>query len=468
VIKTNRSTRSILLLWLPLALQWLMMSFEGPFLAAIIARLADPTFNLAAYGVAFALAILVESPVIMLMSATTALLDGAESYRRLRNFAVGLSVFSTGLLALVLIPPLYSVLMRGAFGLPEEVSELVYGSLWLLLPWPGAIGLRRFLHGVLIRAGRTRLIAYGTVVRLCAMAGTALLLGLFDIRGAWVGAGALSAGVVVEAVVAWFMARSSVGELLGRAESMPSAAVGDHVTTVGAAMGAGAVRAVEKAGPAPLSVRPLDYAMITRFYYPLALTSFIALSAQPLLTFFMGRAPMPLESLALFPVLHALTFLFTALGLSYQEAAIALIGRRCEHVRELARFAMGLAAFASGAFAVVVYTPLAAFWFETLTGLPPGLAEIARTAAGMLVLLPALSVLLALQRAILVQLRTTGWITMATVAEVLAIAIFFPVMAWGFGLIGIIATAGAVLGGRLIGALFLLWRTGSTLRLAGQ
>ena len=50
-----------------------MMATEGPFLVAIIARLPDPTFNLAAYGVAFALAILIEAPVIMLMSAATSL-----------------------------------------------------------------------------------------------------------------------------------------------------------------------------------------------------------------------------------------------------------------------------------------------------------------------------------------------------------------------------------------------------------
>ena len=46
-------TRSILLFWAPLAATWLMMAFEGPFLAAVIARLVDPKFNLAAHGVAF-------------------------------------------------------------------------------------------------------------------------------------------------------------------------------------------------------------------------------------------------------------------------------------------------------------------------------------------------------------------------------------------------------------------------------
>ena len=43
--------------WFPLALTWLMMAAEGPFLAAIIARLHDPKSNLAAWGVAFGYAL---------------------------------------------------------------------------------------------------------------------------------------------------------------------------------------------------------------------------------------------------------------------------------------------------------------------------------------------------------------------------------------------------------------------------
>ena len=61
-----------------------MMAVEGPLLAATIARLPDPKVNLAVHGVAFAIAILVEGPVIMLMTAATALVRDAHSYRRLR------------------------------------------------------------------------------------------------------------------------------------------------------------------------------------------------------------------------------------------------------------------------------------------------------------------------------------------------------------------------------------------------
>ena len=426
----RRSTGSILLFWLPLAATWLMMGLEGPFLAAVIARLADPKFNLAAYGVAYAFAILVESPVIMLMSASTALVEDASSYRRLRNFANALSIGATGLLLLVLIPPVYDGIMGTVIGLPAAVRSLTYGALWLLLPWPGAIGYRRFLHGLLIRAGRTRLVAIGTVLRLTAMAVTAILLYVStDIPGAWVGGASLSMGVVTEAIAARAFAAVTVRELRD---------------------------GPERAEP---TTQPIGYRDIAAFYYPLALTSLIGLTVQPMLTFFMGRAPSPIESLAVFPVVHSLSFLFRALGLSFQEAAIAIMGRRYEYFPELARFAAVLALVASGGLAIVAFTPVADFWFRTVSGLTADLARFALTPTRVLVALPALSVLLSFQRAILVQGRRTRPITVATSIEVLVIAILFAILGWWAGLVGVTAAVTAFVGGRVSSVTYLLPRS---------
>jgi len=453
VDSTDRSTRAILIFWLPLALQWIMMALEGPFLAAVIARLDDPTFNLAAYGVAFAFAILVESPVIMLMSASTALVEDAQSYRRLRAFANHLNLLSTGLLVLLLIPAVFDLVLRTGLGLPSEVADLVYGSLWILLPWPAAIGYRRFIHGILIRAGRTRRVAYGTGIRLAAMAGTGTLLALAtEIPGAWVGAAALSTGVVVEAVVAWAMSRDVLRDLLEGEVEVDGASeprVGPAEET----------RSPPPARPRrPVEVpEELDYRAILSFYYPLALTSLLGLTTQPILTFFMGRAPAPVESLAVFPVVMALYFLFATFGLSYQEAAIALVGRRGEHRREIGRFAGGLALVASGLLALLTFTPMARVWFEDISGLEPGLAALAFLPAQIIALGPGLSVILGFQRALLVQARRTRPITIATAIEVVSITLLFPLFGWGLGWMGVTAAMAALLVARILGVSFLTW-----------
>ena len=128
--------RSIFFFWSPLAATWIMMASEGPFLAAIIARLPDPTYNLAAHGVAFALAILIEAPVIMLMSAATSLVKDRVSFIKLRNFSRLLCLGTTVLLLVLLTPPVYDLLIPGVMGVPEEVARLTYGALWFMLPWP--------------------------------------------------------------------------------------------------------------------------------------------------------------------------------------------------------------------------------------------------------------------------------------------------------------------------------------------
>jgi Na+-driven multidrug efflux pump len=74
---TERLTyRKIFLFWGPLALTWLMMAFEQPVLIAFIARLNEAKYNLAAFGIAGSFAMIVEAPIIMLMSASTALVRG--------------------------------------------------------------------------------------------------------------------------------------------------------------------------------------------------------------------------------------------------------------------------------------------------------------------------------------------------------------------------------------------------------
>lgn len=423
------SNRYILRFWSPLAATWLMMAAEGPFLAAVIARLPDPKYNLAAHGVAFAFAILIEAPVIMLMSASTALVEDSVSYRKLRNFANVLNVGSTLLLLVVLIPQVFDFLMQTLIGLPAEVADLTYGALWLFLPWPAAIGIRRFVQGVLIRSGRTRLVATGTVIRLAAMSATALTLYLLtDIPGAWVGAASLSAAVVTEAIAARWMASGAIRELL----------VGP-----------------ERADPA---ASPLGYGRISSFYFPLLLTSIIGLMVHPMLTFFMGRAASPVESLAVFPVVHALSFIFRALGLSFQDAAIALLGKDNAHYPELARFGAVLGLGATAGLAAVAFTPLADVWYVTVSGLTIELAAFAMPPTRIMVVLPALSVLLSFQRAILMQARWTRPITVATALEVSGIAILFVIGGWQIGLVGVTAAMVSYVGGRALSTAYLATR----------
>ena len=65
--------RRTFLFWLPLAVMWLIMSAELPAITAAVSRLPQPVENLAAFGLTYSIALIIEGPVIMLLTAGTAL-----------------------------------------------------------------------------------------------------------------------------------------------------------------------------------------------------------------------------------------------------------------------------------------------------------------------------------------------------------------------------------------------------------
>ncbi len=415
--------KRIFTFWYPLALTWLMMAVESPFIASVIARLPQAKENLAAYGVAFAFALIIEAPVIMMLSAATALVDSPENYRRVRNFTYALNAGLTAIMLLLLIPPVFHFIMVTLIHLPEKVAHLTWLALLLLLPWPGAIGYRRLFQGILIRYERTRMVAYGTVIRVVAMSVTAIALALgTSLPGAAVGASAHAAGVVAEALASRWMVSPIVKQLLAKPVN-------------------------KTAG--------YTYGYIIRFYIPLALTALLGLATQPVATFFMGRSRMPIESLAVLPVINALIFIFRSLGLSYQEVVIAVLGENGRHYPEVRRFALFLALFISLTLGIIVFTPLLEVWYHNVSGLPRELTAFAKLPTYILYLMPVLTLLISFQRAVLVHARHTQPISWASSIEivVLALWLFLTINIWHW--IGAIAAASAFVIGRLMANAYL-------------
>ena len=213
-IPSQLTPKKIFIFWLPLGATWLMMSVEGPFLSALIARLDDPIYNLAAYGVAFAFALIIEAPVIMMMSASTALVKDSYSFNKLKRFTYFLIAGITLLMLIMVIPAIFYFITEDLIGLPKRVSYLTHIATIILLPWPAAIGYRRFYQGVLIRSNLTRRVAYGTVIRLTTMAITAFVIYFyFDVPGVVVGASALTVAVLAEAIASRLMTISIIKQL---------------------------------------------------------------------------------------------------------------------------------------------------------------------------------------------------------------------------------------------------------------
>ncbi len=410
--------------WLPLQATWLMMAAEGPFLAAVIARLVDPKENLAAFAVASALAWIVESPIIMMLSASNALVRDGVAYRKLRRFSNALNAAVTAVMALLVIPPVFDIVALTIMGLTPEVEGLAGQSMIFLILWPGAIGVRRFYQGILIRDGRPQAVTWGTVVRLTTMAATGLVLALATrLPGASVGAGALGAGVLAEAAASWAMARSTVRRLCGMPEE--ACAFGKSLTQ----------------------------ARVVKFYAPLALTSFLTFFVNPLTTFFLARGRLPIASLAVLPVIVGLAFIFRTGGIALQEVIIALSGdgdgegdggAGVERRRALSRFTLKLGTASTAAMAAVVFTPLGMVWYATVSGLSPDLADLAVLPGALLVLLPFLETLQSYERAILVKAHRTTPISTAVAVQLAVTALIFSVMVLARKIVGAVSVGPAL------------------------
>ena len=421
-ITESLTYRKIFIFWGPLALTWLMMAFEQPFLISFIARLSEAKYNLAAFGIAGSFAMIIEAPIIMLMSASTALVTGRHSYRKLKRFTDILNAFITGIQLIILIPPVFNFIVVRLMEVPEDVARIAHVALFIFLPWAASIGYRRFYQGILIRHNLTRRVTYGTMVRLSVIVIMGLLLYAAGVGGAYVGAGAMALAVLSEAIATRMMASATLKTLLQK----------------------------EDTGNGSLRLRS-----IARFYYPLALTSILSLGVHPFVTFFMGRSYMAVESLAVLPVVNSLVFIFRSMGLSYQEVNIALAGEKKQNYRLLRNFALILGIVVTVMISVLAFTPLADLWFIHVSGLSKELADMSYLPLKILIVLPALTVLLNFQRSSLIINGTTGPISIATAVELIGIILVLLVCVVLFNLVGVVAAAIAFIAGKGMSNLYL-------------
>lgn len=367
--------------WWPLAASWLLMSVELPAIVAVVARLAEPEVNLAAFGgVVFPLALIIESPVIMLLAASTALCRDELAYARIRSYMMRTGAALTVLHLALALTPLYDVVVRGIIGAPEDVIEPARLGLLLMTPWTWSIAYRRFQQGVLIRYGRSRAVGVGTVARLAADVLVLAAGYVAGLPGIVVAGTAISAGVLTEAAVAgWLVRPVRFGALRDRPRGEP------------------------------VLLRPF-----LAFYVPLVLTSLVTLLAQPIGSAAMSRLPSPTVSLAAWPAIAGVSFLLRSPGMAFNEVMVALLDERGARPA-LRRFAWLLGLGMTGAALAFAATPLSSAWFGRVSALPPDLAVLAGSGAWLVVPLAALVVVQSRYQGALVHARRTRAVTESVV-----------------------------------------------------
>jgi hypothetical protein len=376
------------------------MGAEMPALSAVVARLANPEINLAAYGgIVFPLALIIESPIIMLLAASTALSKDWDSYLRLRSFMRWAGGILTGLHILVVFTPLYYFVAGSLIGAPAEIIEPARVGLMIMTPWTFSIAYRRFNQGVLIRFDRSKAVGIGTAVRLSVdliVLVSGYLIG--SIPGIVVATSAVAAGVICEAIYIGLVVQPVLKNKLRVAPPVPE----------------------------PLTLRAfLD------FYIPLAMTSLLTLLVLPIGSAALSRMPQALPSLAVWPVVSGLIFMMRSLGVAYNEVVVALLDEP-QSTESLRQFTITLSAVTTTALLIIAATPLSEIWFGVISGLSPGLVVLAVTGLWISLPMPGLSVWQSwYQGAILHSRKTRGISEAVAVFLVSCSALLWAGVLWG-------------------------------------
>ena len=202
--------RQLIQLWqqfIPLSLSDVTMALGDPLTTTTLAHLPDPRTNIAAVGVAKAIAIFCESPIIMLLHTSNALAPTQASRRALWKFALIASGAMSLLLALTTIPAVFAIVGEGWLGVSPSLSGTIRSVLTIAILWPLAIGWRRYFQGLLIHSGQSYAVAQAGIVRLLVVG--IILAGGFTLKanGAVVAGMSLVWGVIAEAVAVTYLAR---------------------------------------------------------------------------------------------------------------------------------------------------------------------------------------------------------------------------------------------------------------------
>jgi hypothetical protein len=421
--------------WLPLAGSWLLMSMELPAINAVVARLANPEVNLAAYGgVSFAMALTVEAPVIMLLAASTALSRDWQSYQKLQKYSLWLGIVLTSLHLIIAVTPIYGFIVNTLLQVPPEVVEPGRLGLLLVTPWTLAIAYRRFKQGVMIRFGHSDAVGKTTLVRLVTVA--VILVGgvlIKRVPGTALAGLAQGLGVTAEAVFAGLYVRGMRDEIKA----------------------------------APPCEEQLNLKRFIKFYFPLALTSSLWLLWQPLISGAVSRMPDPLESLAVWSVLTGVLFMTRAAGMAFNEVVVALIERDGAFPL-LRKFAWVISIGITCLVLLFVLTPLSKLWFSVVANLSPDQVVLARRALTLGLPLGALSIAVSFFQGIIVHGKRTGAVPEAVVMFLVGMGVVLAVGLVTQAYQGVLVASAAFTAAHIMQSIWLFIRSRQQRRLFRQ
>ncbi|MBD2179186.1 hypothetical protein H6F42_19880 [Pseudanabaena sp. FACHB-1998] len=274
-LSTNSSDRITLIdLWrefLPLSLSDVTMACGDPAVTMTLAYLPEAQVNLASLGVAKSLAVLFESPIIMILHASNALAGNAASRIALWRFTLLGGGILSGLLYLLALPPVFSIVGIQWLAIPANMAASVQNIILIMGGWAFVIAWRRYFQGLLIYHGHAAALAKASLLRLAVLCITLAIGFGLKLSGWLLAGGALMIGVTCEAILITAFAYqlgavTKVSNKISKLDAVELTKVSDVDSNF-----------------------PKNIKQVWQFYYPLANSMLVVWGGRALLLSILGR-----------------------------------------------------------------------------------------------------------------------------------------------------------------------------------
>jgi hypothetical protein len=310
---------------------------------AVISHMPAPEINAAAFFIMMSLSIWIESPVIDLLSTATTLGKDGEKFAVITRFVMWLMLWVTVAHAMFVFTPLYHVITETVMGVKPEVANAARPGMAILTLWSACIGWRRYLQGILIRSGLTRVISFGTLSRVITISVTALTLHLTTkLPGVNIAATALMLSVFTETVFVHIVSRPTV-------------------------------QALQRVKP---EGKPLTVGKLAHFHFPLTATTMVKLLVFPIIGAGLSRLDQPVLTTAAYQLAGTIIFLHRALGFCLPEVVIALYKDEDSRLA-LRKFCLGVATFTLCSMLFLSLTGLDQIFFAKVLGADERMVRVA-------------------------------------------------------------------------------------------
>lgn len=263
---------------LPLVLTIVIQEFGGQFLNAGMARLPNATETLAAYGLAWALLLLILGPLAQSAQMSLVLAGNRPDFGKALRFVLTIALLLAALQISLAVTPLGKWVIDDLHRIDAGLADLVRTVLLWTVPVIPIRGLSLLMTGQLIRVKRTAVVSYATG------ASIAVAIGL----------------VFALLPLAWIQARPILLPIV--------AALGMALTEWGVlALGFRHYVRWETAGAAEDALSPpLRYQEIISFVWPLVVVMLVQKFSRPLINLFIARQSDGALALAVLTVVYSL------------------------------------------------------------------------------------------------------------------------------------------------------------------